>query len=123
MSLFREKTIVLPASAGNLSFHSYCPKEDLECFRMSRKNFSVTRGFRYRFPWCVEIEDLSSCAILTVGSSEVVHLRDGPMMSLVAPTIRNGGVDCVYVVRRLNDQLLEDVSRHSTSVSRDRTLD
>jgi len=51
-------------------------------------------------------------------------------MSLVAPTIRDGGVNCVYVVcvcvcvvRRLNDQLLEDVSRHSTSISRDRMLD
>ena len=44
------------------------------------------------------------------------------MMRLVTPTIRNGGVNCVYVVRRPNDQLHEDVSRHSTSVSQDRML-
>lgn len=122
MSLFREKTIALPASAGNLFFHSHYPKEDLECFRMSRKNLLVTRGFRYRFPWCVGIQDVSNCARLTIDSSEAVHLRDGPMMSLVTPTIRKGGVNCVYVVRRLNDKLREDVSRHSTSVSQDRIL-
>ena len=27
-----------------------------------------------------------------------VHLRDGKMMELVAPTIRDGGVDLVYVM-------------------------
>ena len=55
-------------------------------------------------------------ARLTIDSSEVVHLRDGPMMHLVTSTIRIGGINCVCVVRRLNDQLLEDVSRHSTSI-------
>lgn len=47
-------------------------------------------------------------------SPEAVHLRDGPMMHLVVPTIRRkGGVDCVYVVSRLNDQVRgEDVFRH-----------
>lgn len=30
-----------------------------------------------------------------------VHLRDGPMMSLVVPTIRNGGVNSVYVMPNL----------------------
>lgn len=39
--------------------------------------------------------------------SEQVHLRDGPMMGLVTPTIRDGGVNCVYVVRRLQGRLLE----------------
>lgn len=27
-----------------------------------------------------------------------VHLRDGPMMELVTPTIRQGGVNTVYVM-------------------------
>lgn len=58
-------------------------------------------------------------------SPEAVHLRDGPMMHLVVPTIRKlGGVNCVYVVRRLNDQVRgADVFPTSTSVSRDRMLD
>lgn len=30
------------------------------------------------------------------------------MMRLVVPTIRDGGVDCCVVVRRLDDQLPED---------------
>ena len=51
--------------------------------------------------------------------TEAVHLRDGLMMNLVTPTIRNGGVNCVYVVRHLIDQLPEDVSRQSeTSLPR-----
>jgi len=27
-----------------------------------------------------------------------VHLRDGPMMELITPTIRRGGVNTVYVM-------------------------
>ena len=38
MSLFKEKTIVLPASAGKSSFHSCYSQEDLKDFGMSRKN-------------------------------------------------------------------------------------
>lgn len=30
-----------------------------------------------------------------------VHLRDGPMMQAVTPTIRTGGVDTVFVMVRL----------------------
>lgn len=30
-----------------------------------------------------------------------VHLRDGPMMDLVVPTIRQGGVNTVYVMVRI----------------------
>ena len=30
-----------------------------------------------------------------------VHLRDGPLMDLVVPTIREGGCDTVYVMVRL----------------------
>lgn len=38
---------------------------------------------------------------LTVAGT-VVHLRDGPMMELVTPTIRKGGVNTVFVmVRRI----------------------
>ena len=42
---------------------------------------------------------------------EAVHLRDGPMMNLVVPTIRKGGVDCVYVVglASIHDQLLKKI--------------
>lgn len=33
-----------------------------------------------------------------------VHLRDGPMMELVTPTIRQGGVNTVFVmVRHFSD--------------------
>ena len=109
MSLLREKTMVLPASAGNSSFHSSHLKEGLECFHTSCKKFLVTRGSRYRFPWCVEIQDVSNNPRLTIDFSEAVHLRDGLMMKLVAPTIRNGGVDCVYVVSHSYDQLFENV--------------
>ena len=34
-----------------------------------------------------------------------VHLRDGPMLSLVAPTIRKAGANTVYVVRQTNSPL------------------
>lgn len=71
---------------------------------------------------CIKIQNVSNCARLTIDSPGPVHLRDWLMMRLVTPTIRNGGVNCVYVVRRLNDQLHEDLSRHPTSVSQDRML-
>ena len=54
-----------------------------------------------RLPWSVTIQDLVLLARLTIDTLEIVHLRDGPMLSLVVPCIRKGGVNCVYVVRQL----------------------
>lgn len=31
---------------------------------------------------------------------KIVHLREGPMMDLVTPTIRQGGVNTVFVMVR-----------------------
>jgi len=47
-----------------------------------------------------------------------VHLRDGAMMETVVPTIRQGGVDVVYVMVGANWNQVERAIVKTTSVLR-----
>ncbi|KAF6230591.1 hypothetical protein HO173_011128 [Letharia columbiana] len=48
------------------------------------------------------LSEVQSSLRLPAGADFHVHLRDGPMMELVVPTIRRGGIDLVYVMPNLN---------------------
>jgi len=101
MSLFKEDTIKLPASAGKLCFRSsYFPRERVLSLSYIPTEMQLAYLKEHRLPRCVALQDMVLCTRLTTDISEIVHLRDGPMLSLVAPTLRKGGVNCVYVVRR-----------------------
>lgn len=52
---------------------------------------------------------------LPVAADFHVHLRDGPMMQAVTPTIRQGGVDTVFVMVRKPRPLLDLLTNPSLS--------
>lgn len=92
MSLFKEDTIKLPASAGK-SLHALAMSIRLQ--RAIVDSFGTT-------------QTSTVCAYSTDGvlrqadvrNFNIVHLRDGPMLSLILSknSILKGGVNCVYVV-------------------------
>ena len=107
MSLFKEDTIKLPASAGK-SLHALAMSIPFE--RANVEPFETT-------------QTSTVCASSTSGDlrqADVryfnkVHLRDGPMLSLLLSknSILRGGVNCAYVVCHFVSALVLSHLSHS----------